>query len=86
VYFYLHFAYGKTEAQLCQQFALAHQQCLAAQLALTLQDLSLKTSHTIHRKTAIFLIYLPAGTEIAPGGLRHLSNFIFKYLQKKKKS
>lgn len=45
--------------------------------------LSPKTIPTIHQMTVISLIYLSAGTEIAPGGLLHHSNFIFKFLKKK---
>lgn len=69
---------GKLRYSECQQFVLA------AHLAQRLQVLSPKTSHTIHQMTVLFLIYLSAGTEIAPGGLLHHSNFIFKFLKKKK--
>lgn len=75
---------GKLRHSKCQQFALACQ-CIAAQLVLKLQDLSLKTIPAIHQMTVIQLIYLSAGTEIAPGRLLHRSNFIFKFLKEKKK-
>lgn len=76
---------GKLRHSECQQFALAARG-LAAQLARRLQALSLKTIGAIHQMTVIFLIYLSAGTEIAPGGLLYHSNFIFEFLKKKKKS
>jgi hypothetical protein len=44
----------------------------------------LETILNSHQTALISLIYLSAGTEIAPGGLQHLSNFIFKFLKKKK--
>lgn len=85
LYFYLHFAYGKTEAQRVSACASV---CPWADSTACPkhQDLCLKTLHTVQQPTVIFLICLSAGTEMAPGGLQHHSNFTFKCLKEKKKS
>lgn len=73
---------GQLRHSECQQFAL-NCQWVDSTACTKLQDLSLKMIHTVHQTTVIFLIYLSAGTEMAPGGLRHYSNFVFKFLKRK---
>lgn len=75
VYFYLCFACGKTEARRVPAGCLGlpvgwQHRCTK------LQDLGLKTICTRRQPIVIFLIYLSAGTEMAPGGLRQCSHLL----------